>query len=80
MFDFILPEGNSSCAEDYTNNDQQITMNTSGSSIDVNISIDINFVNVELSTSAVCTTDYEYVNSLPLITLLCYVMNSYCSL
>lgn len=75
MFDFILPEGNSSCAEDYTNNDQQITMNTSGSSIDVNISIDINFVNVELSTSA-----YEYVNSLPLITLLCYVMNSYCSL
>lgn len=75
MFDFILPEGNSSCAEDYTNNDQQITMNTSGSSIDVNISIDINFVNVELSTSA-----YEYVNSLPLITLLCYVMNSCCSL
>lgn len=75
MFDFILPEGNSSCAEDYTNNDQQITMNTSGSSIDINISIDINFVNVELSTSA-----YEYVNSLPLITLLCYVMNSCCSL
>lgn len=75
MFDFILPEGNSSCAEDYTNNDQQITMNTSGSSIDINISIDIIFVNVELSTSA-----YEYVNSLPLITLLCYVMNSYCSL
>lgn len=75
MFDFILPEGNSSCAEDYTNNDQQITMNTSGSSIGINISIDIIFVNVELSTSA-----YEYVNSLPLITLLCYVMNSYCSL